>query len=124
MAAVEFAFIAPLMIGLTFGLIELGRMSMLKDNAVHATREGARTGIKPHASSSEVLAVVESELSNMGVSNASISTQFINDPSSAAELVQVTVQIPITGNSWIPNILPTSVSQIEGSTTMRRESTD
>ena len=43
-AAVEFALIAPLMMIFTFGLVEIGRLSLVKQTAMHASREGARIG--------------------------------------------------------------------------------
>lgn len=120
-AVVEFAVVAPVMIMLTFGLIELGRLSMLKDSAIHASREGARVGIKPAASESEVIESVNSELGILGVSNASVETSFHNQ--NGDEVVEVNVSIPIEGNSWVPGFLNAGVTHIVGNTTMRREST-
>ena len=39
-AAVEFAIVAPLMFLLTMGMIEVGRMVMVKQLMVNASREG------------------------------------------------------------------------------------
>ena len=123
-AAVEFAFIAPLMIFLTFGLIELGRLSMLRDSAIHATREGARVAIKPSATTSEISSRVEEELGLMGISGGSSTVDFTSDGSTGVELVTVNVYIPIAENSWLPNTLAMGHTNIEGSTTMRRESSN
>ncbi len=123
-AAVEFAFIAPLMIFLTFGLIELGRLSMLRDSAIHATREAARVAIKPSATTSEISSRVEEELSLMGISGGSSTINFTSDGSTGVELVTVNVYIPIAENSWLPNTLAMGHTNIEGSTTMRRESSN
>ncbi len=50
-SVIEFALIAPLMITFTFGLVELGRMMLVKQTATHATREGARLAVRPLANS-------------------------------------------------------------------------
>ena len=58
-SAVEFALIAPLMISFTFGLIEFGRLMLVKQTATHATREGARVAVRPSAETIDVLERVD-----------------------------------------------------------------
>ena len=60
-SAVEFALIAPLMITFTFGLVELGRLMLVKQTATHATREGARIAVRPQADTGEVIERVTAE---------------------------------------------------------------
>uniref|UniRef100_UPI00356926B3 TadE family protein n=1 Tax=Novipirellula sp. TaxID=2795430 RepID=UPI00356926B3 len=64
-SAVEFALVAPLMIAFTFGLVELGRMMLVKQTATHATREGARIAVRPTATTSDVVDRVNDELALM-----------------------------------------------------------
>jgi len=61
-AVVEFAVIAPLMMLFTFGLVETGRLLMVKSQAVQATREGARLAVVPTADSASVIAKVDETL--------------------------------------------------------------
>lgn len=123
-AAVEFAVIAPIMIFMTFGLIELGRLSQLRDSAIHATREGARVAIKPTSSAIEINNRIEEELELMGIQGGTSTVEYSNDVSSGSQLVTVHVHVPITSNSWMPNFLTLGVDQLHGSTTMRMESTN
>lgn len=118
----EFAVVAPLMILLTFGLIELGRLSMLKETAVHASREAARLGIKPSATESDVADRANEELDLFGLNGSSVDVQFTGGNGDPAE-VSVAVEIPLAGNTWIPEAITATITSLRGETVMRREST-
>lgn len=124
-SAVEFAMIAPLMVAFTFGLVEVGRIMLVKQSATHATREGARMAVKPTATSEEVRQRVEEELALMGVDTATITV----NPTAIQEAdpgSQVTVQVDISIDSisWIPGFFNFGVANITAESSMRRESTD
>lgn len=124
-SAIEFALIAPLMILFTFGLVELGRMMLVKQTATHATREGARMAVRPTATRDEVIQRVQDELALLSISSATIETvpeSFEDaDPGSA---VTVRVRIDIGTVSWIPDWFDYDVTDITAESCMRRESTD
>ncbi len=122
-AAVEFALIAPLMIMLTIGMMELGRMVMVKQVLVNASREGARKAVLPNATAESVISAVQGELESATVNGASITVS----PSTLATTasgtpVTVTVSVQSADVSWIPNPMFTFNSTMQVSTTMRKES--
>ena len=124
-AAVEFAVIAPLMMMFTFGLVEIGRIMLVKQSAIHATREGARVAVRPNAQDQEILDRVKNELALMGVEGAVVemepSSLDLAEPSS---LVTVRVRIDLAAVSSFPAMFDFAVSEIVAESSMRRESTD
>lgn len=124
-SAVEFAIIAPLMVAFTFGLVEIGRIMLVKQSATHATREGARIAVKPTATTDEVTQRVEDELALMGIDSATVTV----NPALVEEALpgtQVTVQVDITIDSisWVPGFFTFGESSINAESSMRRESTE
>jgi Flp pilus assembly protein TadG len=122
-AVVEFAIVGPLMIMLTMGMMEVGRVVMVKQVMVNASREGARSAILPSTSASDVITLVQSQLTGAAINGATVT---VNPSSltSAAGGTPVTVTVSVNANqvSWIPNPLFTLNKTITASTTMRRES--
>lgn len=123
-AAVEFAMIAPLMIMFTFGMIELGRLMMVKNAATQATREGARAASLPFATNQKVLARVTQELELHSIPSPTIETVPENiEDAAPGEVVLVRVKIDPASVSWISGFVNSTVPFIEAESTMRREST-
>lgn len=122
-AVVEFAFIAPLMILLTMGMLEIGRMVMVKQLLINASREGARLAVLPTTSTLEVETQVREELESASIIGASIavSPQELAG-AEAGTPVTVAISIPATEVSWIPKPLFSVYTTLQASTTMRRES--
>ena len=121
-ALVEFALVAPLMILFTMGLIDIGRMTMVKQLLVTASREGARQASLPAATSSSVQADVLQMLSRSGVTgNVTISPSSV---SSAAPGSTITVTVSADANSvsWMGSSMFMSGKSLTASTSMRRES--
>jgi hypothetical protein len=117
--------IAPVMIGFTFGLIELGRITLVKQTATHATREGARVAVKPTADTVEVRDRVNEELALWDLEGATVEIE----PSNFEEAVpgtQVTVRVKLNlaSISWIPNYFNFDAVDLTAETSMRRESTN
>ena len=124
-AAVEFAAVAPLMMLFTFGLVELGRMMLVKQTATHATREGARIAIRPTATNDEVLIRVNEELALMSISGAVVETipASIEDMDPGLE-VMVRITIDPAANSWVPGFFDWAIPDMVAESAMRRESTN
>ena len=124
-SAIEFALIAPLMIAFTFGLVEIGRIMLVKQTATHATREGARIAVRPTADSDDIIERVNEELALLAISDANVEVE----PASIEEAepgsqVTVRVRINIDSISWIPGFFDFETSDIVAESSMRRESTN
>ena len=69
-AAVEFAILAPIFIGLLFAIVEFGLILYTQSMLAHASREGARYGVvfcTPRRTTTEIRAVVQDYLNNCGL---------------------------------------------------------
>jgi Flp pilus assembly protein TadG len=124
-SAVEFALIAPVMILFTFGLIELGRITMVKQTATHASREGARVAVRPTATTEEVLEQVNEELTLWDLDGATV----LIEPSDLAAAepgtqVTVSVSLELASITWIPDYFTFGTNTLVAETSMRRESTN
>ncbi len=122
-AAVEFAVVAPLLVMLTFGMIEISRVVMVKQLLINASREGARLAVLPTANEQQVISQVQSELASALISGATISLS----PQSlslapAGTPVTVSIQVNATSVSWLPKPMFVISQTISAATTMRRES--
>jgi hypothetical protein len=102
-AVVEFAFVAPLLFMLIFGIIEFGRLLMVQQILTNASREGARRAVLEQATASEVESVVTTYMSSSSVSGASVTVS----PSQLTSLgfgdpVTVSCSIPFDQVNWPP----------------------
>lgn len=123
-AAVEFAVIAPIMMLFTFGLIEIGRLMMVKNQAVQATREGARFAVRPSADSNAVIALVNESLQTLAIYNATIELEpQVLTNAAPGSFVKVRVRIDPDEVSWVPDFMKGSIPDMVVETVMRREST-
>ncbi len=124
-SAIEFALIAPLMMMFTFGLVEVGRLMLVKQTATHATREGARIAVRPTADTDDVIARVQAELALLQIDNAIIEIvpESIEDADPGSE-VTVRVRVDIDSVSWVPDYFQFAVPEIVAESSMRRESTN
>lgn len=123
-SAVEFAVIAPLMILFTFGLVEIGRLMLVKQTVTHATREGARVAVRPTADLADVMQRVRDELLTLEIEDVVIETEpaFLELVEPGGE-VTVRVRVGIDTVSWIPGYFNFSVNDVVAETCMRREYT-
>ncbi len=123
-AAVEFAFVAPVMFLLTFGMIEVGSIMMIKNSITQASRVGVRTASLPHATNAMVHARVAEELQMMSLTTAVVELSPTNVTQvPPGENVSVTVKINPTSVSWLPRFLNLNLAEMSAKATMRRETT-
>ncbi len=122
-AAVEFALVAPLLVVLTFGMIEISRMVMVKQLLINASREGARLAVLPTANEQQVMTQVQGDLASAMISGATISISPESLTSAPAGTpVTVSIAVSSTNVSWLPKPLFVISQNISAATTMRRES--
>ncbi len=63
---------APLLVALTFGMIEISLMVMVKQLLINASREGARMAVLPTANEQQVRSQVQSELAAGFINGANV----------------------------------------------------
>jgi Flp pilus assembly protein TadG len=120
-ACVEFALVSPLLIMLTLGMMEIGRVVMVKQLMINASREGARLAVLPGTTEAEVQAEVVGALSPSVNGVAVVLSPESITAAPAGTPITVTVRVSAASVSWIPHPLFTLGTDIEASTTMRRE---
>ncbi|HBJ38938.1 MAG TPA: pilus assembly protein TadE [Planctomycetaceae bacterium] len=123
-AAVEFALIAPVMFLITFGMIEIGSVMMIKNALTQASRIGARAGSLPMSTSEGIYAKVREELQLMNLEHAAITIHpevLASIPPGGNVTVKVSIDPSTVG--WVPQFLKLPLTAVVAQTTMRREST-
>lgn len=121
-AVVEFAVVAPLMLSLTLGMMEVSRMVMVKQLMVNATREGARLAVLPGTTAQEVLNKVSQDLTQSSISGVTVQVAPQALESAAVGTpITVSVSVSATAVSWIPKPLFSFNQTLAASTTMRKE---
>jgi Flp pilus assembly protein TadG len=118
-ATLEFAFVAPIVLLLFFGAFEYSRFNSLRHSAHLAAFEGARRGIVPGATASDVQAQATKILHAVKIHGATI-TVTPATITNGSETVTVQVSIPIGDNSWVPPKF-FSNSQLQAECTLERE---
>lgn len=119
-AVVEAAVVAPLMITAMFGMMEAGYAFMVKQTVTLAAREGARAGVIPGGTMSDVQNAVDEAMGAANLSGYS-TTSNINELGASDTDLTVTVSIPFSRASFTGSLLGGGSFQIASTTTMRRE---
>ena len=132
-ATVEFAIVAPLLLLVSLGMIEVTRAAQVKTALSDAVRHGCRVGIQPHVQKSDVAAAVQSVLKQNGIDKANAAVEIqVKDGAQAwkstdvaaaprGSWIKVSVAIPLKDVGWIsPMIFSSSATQIESLVMMRQ----
>ncbi len=98
---VEFALCASIFFMFVFGMLELSRFIYVQHSVQMVAYEGARAGVTPGATATDVQARVANLMQATGVRvyTMSVSPQVIN---SLTENVAVTINCNFNDNSWVP----------------------
>lgn len=122
-AAVEFAVVAPIFLLLVFGMIEYGRMVMVQQVLVNASREGARRAVLDGSAQQDVVDVVQQYLTSASINGATV-TVVPTNPADAAfgDPVTVTVSVGFDQVSWLPAPMYLGGRTLTATSVMRRES--
>jgi Flp pilus assembly protein TadG len=134
-AAVEFAVVAPIMVMIAVGSIELGRSMMVLDLLNNAARLGCRMGVLPGNGNSDITTAVTNALSDTGVQGAAApvievlpqgTSNWVNpgDAGSAVQgdTVRVTVSVAYKNVSWLGfNWFMSSGATLSGKIAMTKE---
>jgi len=122
-AAVEFAVVAPIFLLLVFGMIEYGRMVMVQQVLVNASREGARKAVLDGSTQQDVVDVVDQYLNSASIDGATITVTPANPEDAAfGDPVTVTVSVDFDQVSWLPSPMYLGGKTLSATSVMRRES--
>jgi Flp pilus assembly protein TadG len=113
-AAVEFAIVAPVLLLLIFGAIDLGRTIMVLDLLSHAARIGCRVGALPGNGNNQIKNAVSVALTDSGITGAPDpaidvlpqgSSTWVSPgdagTASSGDAVRVTVSVPYSQVTWV-----------------------
>ena len=122
--AVEAALVFPLLLLLTFALIEYGWMFIKTQQIINATRHGARIAVTPDATNAQVLGSIASymDAAGMGSSNyvVTCSPASVSEPDSG-QTVTVQVQVPYRNINLMDVPLVPVPTTISASASMAKE---
>jgi Flp pilus assembly protein TadG len=121
-ATVEFALTAPILFLLVLSMIEFARFNMIRHGIDSAAYEGARRGIVPGATASDVQTTSKKILTAVSMVNGTVTV----NPSTLTPTttqVTVTVEVPLSSNGWIVPKFFTQ-SKLSRACTLAREKTD
>lgn len=123
-AAVEFALVAPLFLIFFLGIVEFGRLTMVRNVMTQATRVGARLAILDGTTAAEVEEIIENQLASSGVTpedlDIVISPANLSSAASGDD-VSVTVTLEFSDISWLPLPSYFNDATFSSATTMRKE---
>lgn len=120
-ALVEMALILPILVLLTFGVIEYGWMFMKAHQVTSAAREGARAGARALSTNAEVAMAVTRVMSDSGITGYTYSVSPAADGVETGARLTVTVSVPYTNVELLGiSIFPTPAS-LTSATTMAKE---
>lgn len=99
-AAVEFAFVAPIFFLLTIAAFEFGRLNVMRHTADNAAYEAARHAMVPGATAAEAVEKATDLLNIVGTRGARVT---VNPPvlGPKVDKVNVTIDVPMSQNGWI-----------------------
>ncbi len=102
-AVMEAALVFPVLISLTFGSVEFGHFFFVKHSFQGAAREGARAGIAPGATNTEVTNAVAAAMSSAGFT----ATQYTVAIRDSGDTANVNVNTATAGTSVLVKVTAT-----------------
>ena len=120
-ALVEMALVLPILLLLTFAVIEYGWLTFRASQVNQAARHGARIAVRPAATVEEIEAAVASIMQGAGLTDYTMSITPEDPDTEVGDLVTVVVSvdygpISLTGSSFVP--VPATII---GNVTMAKE---
>ena len=118
---VELAVVAPILVIIFLGMVEVSRGIMVQQILTNAAREGAREAIMEGATTSDVQTTVTQYLANSTISGATVSVTPDPTVAAARQPVTVAVNIPYANVMWFTAEYFGSGAELSASCTMRCE---
>ena len=118
---VELAIVAPILVVIFLGMVEVSRVIMVQQIITNAAREGAREAILDGATITDVQTSVTQYLSNSTISGATVSVT--PDPTTTVSRQQITVTVNISYANvmWLSAGYFDSADVLSASCSMRSE---
>lgn len=129
-AIMDAALVFPVLISLTFGSVEFGHFFFVKHSFQGAAREGARAGIAPGATNTDVTTAVAAAMTSAGFSSSQYTVSIRNSADTSNVNVATTtagtsVLVKVTANWGTVGIRPLGLigtsKSVVGQTVMRKE---
>ena len=120
-AAVEFAFVAPLFFLLILASVEIGRAMMVQQILVNASRVGARRAITLSSNEQAVIDAVTEYSEGVGIEGVAVSVSPNPATAAAGAAITVDVEIDYSEVSWLPSPWFMGGKQLVSSSVMRKE---
>jgi Flp pilus assembly protein TadG len=101
-ALIELAVVLPLLLTITFGVMEYGWMFLKANQVANAARQGARVGARPNATAGTISTAVALAMGAGGMSNPSSGTPVYSltvtpaNPTTLQSGQQLTVRVQVT----------------------------
>lgn len=110
-AAVEMAFVAPILFATVFGAVDFGRAMMVANLLTNTAREAARLGTMPNTTYANVTSLITSQLTAEGITQTGLTTTVqlntatVTDLSAAkaGDTISVSLSLPYNNVSWLPS---------------------
>lgn len=119
-AAVEMAVVTPLLLTLTFGIIEFGWMFAVRNTMINAAREGARTLALQGRTADDVDGIVMEYMTPLGLADT-VTVEAL-EPTEDDPTVSVTLTVPRSAASLVGDFFGFANSgNITATAFMRRE---
>ena len=107
-AAVEMAFVAPIMVLILFGIVEFGSVLFVRQTMVQSARSGARQLAIQGATQEEAIAIAQDSLSSANINGATITAQNAyagSGDDAAARGIWVQIDLPVRNALIVPDFL-------------------
>jgi Flp pilus assembly protein TadG len=124
-SAVEMAFIAPVFLSLTMGVIESSRLGMVAQLLTIAAREGCRVAVIEGMTETDVQNRINAVLSGSGISVGTVTptcpSPYTWTSAPSGTPITVSMSVPFSQVSWLPTPFFLNGAQVSSSATMSSE---
>lgn len=124
LATLEAALVFPILLLLTFGVIDYGWMFLKAEQITSAARHGARIAVRADATNADVLTAIDSLLDSAGLSGSGYVVTYtpsdVSTPESGS-VVTVAVSVPTAGISLLGSSFLPMPTDLQASVTMAKE---
>jgi Flp pilus assembly protein TadG len=124
-SAVEMAFIAPVFLTLTMGVIESSRLGMVAQMLTTAAREGCRVAVIDGMTQADVQNRIDAVLSGSGISVGTVTptcpSPYTWNSAPSGTAITVSMSVPFSRVSWLPTPFFLNGAQVSCSATMSSE---